>query len=1061
MRNSVGVVDVNVTGSGDYVAGLVGCNGTWWTTAKGGTVTRCYSTGAVRGNFYVGGLVGENGTNGTVTHCYSASTVGGKVSVGGLVGSNTLGWVDTEELFGSVTQCYSTGAVSGSGGGLVGSGSSGVLLSVWDMKTSGLSVSAGGVGLTTTEMMDPFMLGLNGFANDPNWVLDPGRDYPRLAWEGTRGQLIPAPKIDWLAGRGTAEEPYRIDTADQLIFLGRASALCDRHFVLGADINLDPNLASGRVFPQAVIPTLAGVFEGNGHVISHLTIKGPYGSGLFGQLASRAEVRNLGVVDVNVAVEFGGGLVGQNDGDVSRCYSTGVVSGFAGGLVGFNSGGVTDCHSTASVSGLGGGLVGYNLLGTVTRCYSTGAVDGAGLVGGLVGYNDRGTVTECYSTGAVSGEEYGNVGGLVGWNDSGTVTNCYSTGAVDGNDYVGGLVGRNYGNGTVTQCHSTGAVDGNDYVGGLVGSGSNLTECYSTGTVSGNQYVGGLVGSAGNLTRCYSTSAVDGNDYVGGLVGENWAGTVTTCYSIGAVTGTGDYVGGLVGRNYGTGHVTQCYSTGAVSGKSNVGGLVGWNDSSGTVTNCYSAGAVSGKSSVGGLVGGGSEWFVIASFWDIQTSGQAKSAGGVGETTAQMRNLNTFRAAGWSFVWAEPEGGGYPILWWQLPPLQGLPGFSGGTGEPNDPYRISRPEELSSIGDDPRLMQCHFKLVADLDLRGFQFYPIGRDHAYGGVFDGNGHTISHLTINGASCTGLFGCVGSGAEVKDLGVVDVNATYYGRCDNDWDTGCDPVGALVASNGGAVTQCYSTGMVTSTGESVGGLVGFNSGTVIQCYSTGTVSGNDYVGGLVGRNRGTVTRCYSTGTVTGKDYVGGLVGSGGSVTQCYSTGAVSGNADVGGLVGCNGTWWTTAEDGTVTRCYSTGTVRGNSSVGGLVGESLGSVTECYSTGAVSGSDYVAGLVGFNEGDVLQCYSTGAVSGTKHVGGLVGSGGVWSVTASFWDIQTSGQATSAGGTGKTTAQMQTAKTFLDAGWDFVGETKNGTADIWWILEGKDYPRLWWEARN
>jgi hypothetical protein len=46
----------------------------------------------------------------------------------------------------------------------------------------------------------------------------------------------------------------------------------------------------------------------------------------------------------------------------------------------------------------------------------------------------------------------------------------------------------------------------------------------------------------------------------------------------------------------------------------------------------------------------------------------------------------------------------------------------------------------------------------------------------------------------------------------------------------------------------------------------------------------------------------------------------------------------------------------------------------------------------------------------------------------------------------------------GKTTAEMQTASTFLEAGWDFVGETENGTDDIWWILEGKDYPRLWWE---
>jgi len=66
--------------------------------------------------------------------------------------------------------------------------------------------------------------------------------------------------------------------------------------------------------------------------------------------------------------------------------------------------------------------------------------------------------------------------------------------------------------------------------------------------------------------------------------------------------------------------------------------------------------------------------------------------------------------------------------------------------------------------------------------------------------------------------------------------------------------------------------------------------------------------------------------------------------------------------------------------------------------------------------------------------------------------------VTACLWDTQTSGQSTSAGGIGKTTAEMQTASTFLDGGWDFVDEVANGTKDIWWILEGQDYPRLWWE---
>jgi len=41
----------------------------------------------------------------------------------------------------------------------------------------------------------------------------------------------------------------------------------------------------------------------------------------------------------------------------------------------------------------------------------------------------------------------------------------------------------------------------------------------------------------------------------------------------------------------------------------------------------------------------------------------------------------------------------------------------------------------------------------------------------------------------------------------------------------------------------------------------------------------------------------------------------------------------------------------------------------------------------------------------------------------------------------------------------MQTAGTFLNAGWDFVDETENGSEDIWKISEGRDYPRLWWES--
>jgi hypothetical protein len=73
------------------------------------------------------------------------------------------------------------------------------------------------------------------------------------------------------------------------------------------------------------------------------------------------------------------------------------------------------------------------------------------------------------------------------------------------------------------------------------------------------------------------------------------------------------------------------------------------------------------------------------------------------------------------------------------------------------------------------------------------------------------------------------------------------------------------------------------------------------------------------------------------------------------------------------------------------------------------------------------------------------------------VGDGG-GGVEASFWDVQSSNQAASAGGTGLMTSEMQLADTFLSAGWDFIDELENGVDDIWWIDEGSDYPRLWWE---
>lgn len=607
---------------------------------------------------------------------------------------------------------------------------------------------------------------------------------------------------------------------------------------------------------------------------------------------------------------------------------------------------------------------------------------------------------------------------------------------------VGALVGR-LDHGTMVNCHvQDGNVSGFGTVGGLVGiSSGTVIDCRATCSVFGSSCAGGLAGiSIGAVVNCTSSGDVSGDKDVGGLLGMNQTdGEITGCLATGNVSAKGAHVGGLVGDN--TARIINSYATGSVSGSSIVGGLVGSNgyiqrrdvyyEAPGEIINSYSIGAVSGASDVGGLVGLHIIGPVISCFWDVQTSGQTTSAAGVGKNAAQMGDIQTYLDAGWDFVgeiqngtseiWQVPQGGGHPVLSvsHSYVPLQ-----LKGSGTADDPYLISNAMELGALVRYSPL--AHYRLAASLDLSGIRWskavVPLLE-----GSFDGKGHTISHLTIQGGSHLGLFGQVGSAAQVKDLGVVDVNIVGSGNY----------VGGLAATNGGTVTGCYSTGAVRS-GDSgqhycIGGLIGSNGGAVIQCHSTAIVDGTSSdAGGLVGRNGGSLTECYSTAAVsTTGGYVGGLAGSnGGTVTQCFSAGAVSTTSwDAGGLIGSN------YLGGVVTQCYSTSTVRGTSGVGGLVA--------------------------WNVATLSQCYSVGAVSGTSRVGGLVGSAFGDSVVACFWDTQTSGQVTSSGGMGKTTAEMQTASTFLDAGWHFVGETVNGTEDLWWIDEGMDYPRLWWELKE
>ncbi len=342
-----------------------------------------------------------------------------------------------------------------------------------------------------------------------------------------------------------------------------------------------------------------------------------------------------------------------------------------------------------------------------------------------------------------------------------------------------------------------------------------------------------------------------------------------------------------------------------------------------------------------------------------------------------------------------------------------------GNGVEGDPYQIWTAADMQAIGADSNYLDAHFKLMADIDLGGYtgtSYNIIGNSTSpFSGVFDGNGHIVSNFTYdsNGTNYIGVFGVLdGESAEVKDLILVDPNVE------------------------------------AGTGDYVGAAVGWLiNGTLSGfCAEGGIVSGAEHVGGLVGRNDGTVADCYSSSDVAagGRDDmgVGGLVGSNylasATVTGCYSTGNVSGDKGLGGLVGSN-------YRGTVSNCYSRGSVWGtDDDIGGLVGYSGGWIVNCYSTGA-PGPGWVGGFVGFNGGTISGCFWDSESSGRSNM-----------CEYEWVDVGASGCDDDGG---KTTAEMQDANTFLDSGWDFVGESTNGTEDIWRLCSaGVDYPRLAWE---
>ena len=495
----------------------------------------------------------------------------------------------------------------------------------------------------------------------------------------------------------------------------------------------------------------SGVFEGNGRAIARLTInRTSADAGLFGRVAPRGVLRNVGMVDADIRGGGGGRgygtLAGVNDGTIAASYASGGTVALtggnaqAGGLVGVNSGTILSSYSTAAVNG--GGYADVNIGGL------------AGVLGSAA--SGPGAITASYAAGAVSG----------------------GSGA---DSRIGGLAGRS------------------------VRAADAVTRSYCDATVNGG-------------IPCVGAAVNSGLDAVAQTTSEL---QTPVAYA------------GIYAR---------------------------WNrDVDGDAFPDY-------------------PWnFRAATQYPVlNTPAQRQTAAAV-VTDYDQDNDNLIEIASLRQLDAlrqDYDGDGRPQSAAAYPAYVGaFP--NGNIANTSAPYmgcaaicigyELAQSLDFDTSGDG--------RVTAADDYPDWQ--PIA---AYAAALEGNGHTITRLTISGVSGNaGLFDTLTANAAVRNLGIIDAAIASGG--------GDAKAGILAADNGGRIAAAYAqSGAVTVTGASAaaGGLVGQNSGSIRAAWATASVTGGAgggvTIGGLVGRHTGSITAAYAAGPVTGGAgaAAGGLVGA-----------------------------------------------------------------------------------------------------------------------------------------------------------------------------------------
>ena len=704
-----------------------------------------------------------------------------------------------------------------------------------------------------------------------------------------------------------------------------------KNYRLTADIDFSGLTAAEQTKTKSIgriTYPFMGEFDGQGHTITGLTLSNN-DSGLFWYTGATAYIHDLTIDGANVLFSDNAAvLVHNNYGRIEKCA-------------------VVNTNITADTGAVLGGMVSRNY-GIIRSSYVQGGTLTSNSLtatghAGFVGANETGGLIEgCWTSMAVNTtSEY--AGGFVGLGYGGTIRNCFALGNVSARGYSGGFVGRSvYAGNTYENCYAAGVVtvsgeQGNGFIGGnkpdsafQYDQSKGVTNCYFNSAAASAAAYGAVGKSLDEMKTDTFLTAISGSDsgvwareadkngglpYLLGVAVPETAVTAQITVKLAIASyDKNSYTFNRMGDV-----ITVTMDS---NGNTRLVDLMDEAQRQGLLTYSYATTSTFGRfihTINGRAVDAPDGWMftvndtlsnVSASLATVQNGDQVLWFEGTTE--------NRFQGPSWEELTGTPAA----ISWVDIETVDDL-------------LALAKATDAETLGKN-------YRLKADLNLKDTPFNGIGSAaQPFTGMFDGQGHTISHVTVNApeGENAGFFNVI-KGATIRDLKLVDVEIT-----------GKANVGGLAGS---AQVQLDSDDLSKNVANLIGG-----------CSVSGTVTGTKNVGGLVGLNEG------KTDPKT-------LFSIASAVDKCAASVTVNGKEMTGGLVGKNG--------GTITKSSSGGTVKGDTTTGGLVGDSSGDIYDSHTSCTVAGSSHTGGFVGFSDGAVKNCYSIGAVSGTDYTGGFAG---------------------------------------------------------------------------